>query len=45
MRRRECHYDLKGELFATIDYLADSPSASLFELPEGCRKLSTGGKP
>jgi len=38
-RRRECHYDVSGELVATIDYLAGSPPRRLFELPEGCKRV------
>ena len=44
MRRREIHYDFNGELVATIDYLAGPPPASLFELPQGCKRVGTVGK-
>lgn len=43
-RRRECHYDRNGELVARIDYLAVSPPPTLFELPQGCIRLSTREK-
>jgi hypothetical protein len=39
LRRREDHFDDRGELVGTTNYSPDLPPASLFELPEGCRAV------